>query len=165
MANLSEAGMSRSIFVIAAYLMKRFRWTAKKALHHIQQIRPVAQPNDGFLQQLHIFESANYEANIECIRRHPLYRKWLLSSSSADTVSGTSQPFSLRALAVDEDRAVQRNVQYRCRKCRSTLFYEDHIVRHTVLSKNEEEQKATCSFGYLLLPMKWMSLEEYQGKV
>ncbi|VDK32248.1 unnamed protein product [Gongylonema pulchrum] len=81
----TEAGMSRSIFVIAAYLMKRFRWTAKKALQHIQQIRPVAQPNDGFLQQLHIFENANYEANIECIMRHPLYKRWLLSSSSADT--------------------------------------------------------------------------------
>lgn len=35
-----------------AYLMRTKCWTLKKALAHVKRIRPVANPNVGFLKQL-----------------------------------------------------------------------------------------------------------------
>lgn len=38
----SEAGISRSVFVVAAYLMQRLKWSSSKAVEYIQRIRPIA---------------------------------------------------------------------------------------------------------------------------
>jgi protein-tyrosine phosphatase len=38
----SEVGVSRSVTLVAAYLMKRFEWSAKKAIYFIQEKRPTA---------------------------------------------------------------------------------------------------------------------------
>lgn len=39
----SELGMSRSVAVVCAYLMRRFEWTPYKALLFIKERRPNAQ--------------------------------------------------------------------------------------------------------------------------
>lgn len=38
----SEAGVSRSITFVAAYIMRRFKWSLDKAITFIQRARPVA---------------------------------------------------------------------------------------------------------------------------
>ncbi|KIY49067.1 phosphatases II [Fistulina hepatica ATCC 64428] len=45
-------GISRSTSVVAAYLMKMFRWSPSEAISFIKNVRPVANPNFGFVQQL-----------------------------------------------------------------------------------------------------------------
>uniref|UniRef100_A0A915PGN5 protein-tyrosine-phosphatase n=1 Tax=Setaria digitata TaxID=48799 RepID=A0A915PGN5_9BILA len=79
-----EAGISRSVFIVAAYLMQKFQWSAAKAVEYIQTIRPIAQPNDGFIRQLRIFESCHFVADIQTVSQSSLYKKWLLDISSAD---------------------------------------------------------------------------------
>lgn len=46
-------GISRSVSVVAAYLMVHFGWTPNEALKFIKNKRRVAEPNFGFVQQLH----------------------------------------------------------------------------------------------------------------
>ena len=46
-------GISRSVSVVAAYLMARFGWTPNEAVKFIKNKRRVAEPNFGFVQQLH----------------------------------------------------------------------------------------------------------------
>ncbi|KAF8326925.1 protein-tyrosine phosphatase-like protein [Amanita rubescens] len=46
-------GISRSVSVVAAYLMAHFGWTPTEALKFIKNKRRVAEPNFGFVQQLH----------------------------------------------------------------------------------------------------------------
>ncbi len=46
-------GISRSVSVVAAYLMAHFGWTPNEALKFIKNKRRVAEPNFGFVQQLH----------------------------------------------------------------------------------------------------------------
>lgn len=46
-------GVSRSVSVVAAYLMAQFGWTPIEALQYIRSKRRVANPNFGFIQQLH----------------------------------------------------------------------------------------------------------------
>eukprot|EP00747_Dinoflagellata_sp_TGD_P032543 gnl/TRDRNA2_/TRDRNA2_136062_c0_seq3.p1 gnl/TRDRNA2_/TRDRNA2_136062_c0~~gnl/TRDRNA2_/TRDRNA2_136062_c0_seq3.p1 ORF type:complete len:301 (-),score=38.41 gnl/TRDRNA2_/TRDRNA2_136062_c0_seq3:231-1133(-) len=47
-----QQGVSRSVSMVIAYMMKYFRWQYDDALAHIQAVRSVAGPNTGFTQQL-----------------------------------------------------------------------------------------------------------------
>ena len=51
-----NAGISRSVSIIVAYLMYRFKWSLDKALLAVKNARPSAQPNPGFLKQLLVYE-------------------------------------------------------------------------------------------------------------
>lgn len=53
------AGISRSTTLVAAYLMKSYKWSAYDALKLIKEKRPCIRPNDGFLEQLLVFEKRN----------------------------------------------------------------------------------------------------------
>ena len=46
-------GISRSVSVVAAYLIAHYGWTPNEALKFIKNKRRVAEPNFGFVQQLH----------------------------------------------------------------------------------------------------------------
>ncbi|KAJ2919844.1 hypothetical protein MD484_g623, partial [Candolleomyces efflorescens] len=46
-------GISRSVSVVAAYLMAQYHWTPTEALRFVKSKRVVAEPNFGFVQQLH----------------------------------------------------------------------------------------------------------------
>ncbi|KAJ7580757.1 protein-tyrosine phosphatase-like protein [Mycena floridula] len=46
-------GVSRSVSVVAAFLMAVYGWNPKEALSYIKERRGVANPNFGFVQQLH----------------------------------------------------------------------------------------------------------------
>lgn len=66
------AGISRSSTIVAAYLMKKHKWSADRALQEIRKVRPKAYPNTGFLQQLSIYEQDRYivdEAKSQAYRR------------------------------------------------------------------------------------------------
>ena len=51
-------GVSRSVAVVIAWLMTRRGMTLPAALSHVRSVRPSAQPNEGFLAQLHELERA-----------------------------------------------------------------------------------------------------------
>jgi protein-tyrosine phosphatase len=46
-------GISRSVSVVAAFLMAQYGWTPLQAVDYIKNKRRVANPNFGFVQQLH----------------------------------------------------------------------------------------------------------------
>ncbi|EAU80685.2 dual specificity protein phosphatase 13 [Coprinopsis cinerea okayama7 len=46
-------GISRSVSVVAAYLMAQYGWTPVEAVQFVKSKRVVADPNFGFVQQLH----------------------------------------------------------------------------------------------------------------
>lgn len=48
--------MSRSVTIVCAYLMKKCRIRSNVALELVRQVRPQADPNDGFIQQLLTYE-------------------------------------------------------------------------------------------------------------
>lgn len=55
------AGKSRSVTVLAAYLMRTTQCTLQAALAMIQAVRPAACPNSGFMVQLRRFEELEAE--------------------------------------------------------------------------------------------------------
>jgi hypothetical protein len=53
-----NAGVSRSGFVVTAYLMYEHRWARDQALEFVQSKRPQIQPNPAFMQRLAEWEQA-----------------------------------------------------------------------------------------------------------
>jgi dual specificity phosphatase 12 len=51
------AGVSRSVTIVAAYLMKHNQWSLGDALGLIKSKRSIADPNIGFLEQLRLYQS------------------------------------------------------------------------------------------------------------
>ncbi len=49
-------GISRSPTLVAAYLMWEHGWTRQQSMEHITTYRKIVDPNDGFMEQLLIFE-------------------------------------------------------------------------------------------------------------
>lgn len=47
-----SAGVSRSVTITVAYLMKRKHMTFRQAFAHVKKCRPIANPNIGFIRQL-----------------------------------------------------------------------------------------------------------------
>lgn len=54
-------GQSRSAMVVSAYLMSRNKWTRDETLAFLRARRPIAQPNDAFLERLLEWECAIME--------------------------------------------------------------------------------------------------------
>lgn len=51
-----KMGVSRSAATVVAYAMKQYGWGLEQALRHVQELRPVARPNPGFLRQLQTYQ-------------------------------------------------------------------------------------------------------------
>lgn len=49
-------GVSRSATLVLAYLMRNRKWPLSEALSHVKGHRPCICPNDGFMDQLRLFE-------------------------------------------------------------------------------------------------------------
>lgn len=81
-------GISRSVAFTIAYLMYKYKLSLQNALYAVQRRRDGAQPNEGFMEQLHIFETAlkNNEYHYENIdlTSEEEYREWLFKSQMED---------------------------------------------------------------------------------
>uniref|UniRef100_A0A1I7XXE9 protein-tyrosine-phosphatase n=1 Tax=Steinernema glaseri TaxID=37863 RepID=A0A1I7XXE9_9BILA len=137
----SEGGVSRSVTVVAAYLMRKFEWTADKAILFIQDLR-IADPNSGFVGQLNMFRAMGCSP-------------WLRSTATG-TLDGVRR--------LDDKQAHRR--KFKCRRCREPLFYDTNLMEHGPESRfgpTTSEEK--CNFGYLITPMEWMKLRTNEEKV
>lgn len=52
-----NAGISRSVSIVTAYLMSSNSWSLEKALEVVKTARPKARPNEGFMKQLKMYEN------------------------------------------------------------------------------------------------------------
>ncbi|AGO13439.1 AaceriACL102Wp [[Ashbya] aceris (nom. inval.)] len=180
-----QAGVSRSVAFTVAYLMYRYGLDLKSSLHAVKRKRPQAQPNDGFMEQLHIFEQMGGQYVDTAL---PIYRQWVLKASlqadptgsdilaKEETYRGDSEE-DLQSLST-EDRS--RLTMLRCKKCRqrlalSTAFIkheppsaessEGHFIRRAAGSRriiDIQESQDQCSH-FFVEPLNWMKAE-LQGK-
>ncbi|KAJ3047696.1 hypothetical protein HK097_011292 [Rhizophlyctis rosea] len=133
------AGVSRSVTLLASYLMRKNSITASQALDQIKSIRKAACPNDGFLTQLTLYEQMHHTLNPSL----PAYRHFLLTSMARERQStGAIANLSLGAdplktpiksaqggKVVEGDKKLVRVLK--CKKCRRTLATETNIIPHT----------------------------------
>ncbi|GMT21219.1 hypothetical protein PFISCL1PPCAC_12516 [Pristionchus fissidentatus] len=75
-----KKGISRSSSTVIAYAMKEYGWTLEYALEFVKARRNCITPNEGFMEQLRIFDGA-----LEASRNREMFTKDESSSSSSRT--------------------------------------------------------------------------------
>lgn len=106
------AGISRSPTVVCAYLMNKYAITSDEAMARIIKGRAVCNPNEGFREQLRVWEQCKCD-----IDAHPQpYRRWKLKQEAGlSTSKGLAPPISYYT---SEQEDGSTNTQLRCKKCR-----------------------------------------------
>lgn len=112
-------GKSRSVTVAIAYLLRQYpHHTVQSALDLIRISRPIAEPNDGFMEQLKLYKQMGCPRDIQS---HPQYQRWIFQKEVAMAVAAGLGPDRVRfedEEAQEEREASDGEVELRCRKCR-----------------------------------------------
>lgn len=120
-----------------AYLLRQYpEHTVASALSLIQESRPIAEPNDGFMAQLELYKEMGCPRDIDA---HPRYQRWLYRQEVDVALAAGMAPERVRF----EDEETQEGgisegneVELRCRKCRSVLLSSIiifDVVNHMML--------------------------------
>lgn len=173
-------GVSRSVSVVIAYLMYKYKLEYKQALHAVRRKVPEAQPNDGFVEQLQLFKKMECKVNLSSA----LYRQFLVAQCLKQDPTGMLLP-SLK-LFYTSGKKVPGSFHLRCKKCRLVLATQGDIETHE--PPDEESRQAlfvrqatdskcivssyegskTCSHYFMGEPLEWMenelSKQDMEGK-
>ncbi|KAF8977564.1 dual specificity phosphatase 12 [Entomortierella lignicola] len=143
------AGASRSVTIVCAYLMKSKDLPAVDALKAVAAVRPIAEPNDGFVTQLLLYGKIDYDVSKDRIE----YRRFLISSMAAqremfgyiDDMTLAEDPSNTRPAPPPQSPAADPTASssttrtmralpprpLKCKKCRRALVARDSIIAHT----------------------------------
>ncbi len=69
-----DQGVSRSASIVIALIMYRFTVPIQDAVPMLKDVRPIIDPNPGFVRQLHLFWDSGCE--IDDLVNHPVHRVW-----------------------------------------------------------------------------------------
>ncbi|VFV34179.1 dual specificity protein [Lynx pardinus] len=123
----SHAGVSRSVAIITAFLMKTDQLTFEKAYENLQTIKPEAKMNEGFEWQLKLYQAMGYEVDTSSA----VYKQYRLQKVTEKYPELQNLPQEL--FAVDPttiSQGLKDEVLYKCRKCRRSLFRSSSILDH-----------------------------------
>ena len=163
----SAMGKSRSATMILAYLLSPFSpshspaLTPETALSILRSVRPMAEPNPGFMSQLALYHTMGYPPDPAL---HPLYQRWLFARDVEESIASgrvpeeirfedelstahdqrygvegdgqdspvtSSEPGAVAAYETDAMAASAELTEYRCRHCRTLLTSTPYLVSHT----------------------------------
>lgn len=178
-------GKSRSATLICAYLMHlEPTRTPEIALELLRRYRPMAEPNEGFMEQLDLYYRMGAPDQVE---NQPIYQRWLFDRIVKESVEAGQAPVDIRFEDEEEPNPESSDTRFTCRKCRRVLASSAYLVSHQqkevsstvkALTKFEQpiealdrtslETKPISSkrCGHLFLdPLSWMKDELEQGKL
>lgn len=132
------AGVSRSAAIITAYLMRTEQLSSEDALESLRQSCESVCPNDGFLEQLKMFEEMGFKVN----RGSPIYKRFRLkvlgdSYNRGEKIDsskfGADPGLPVEVLSGVEaipNGGDNRTPAYRCKKCRRVVALQENVVDH-----------------------------------
>nr|CAB3490840.1 unnamed protein product [Digitaria exilis] len=175
------AGVSRSASIIVAYLMRSEQKSLEEALESLKEINELACPNDGFLDQLKLFEEMGFKVDTSS----PLYKRFRLKLLGQSYKFGEkigSYMFEddpglspLPGSCQDPSKTEQHKTAYRCRKCRRVIAVEDNVISHVPCEgescfdwnrkksgRSYTDKEQDCS-SLFIEPLKWMTPAVEEG--
>ncbi|KAI0451873.1 protein-tyrosine phosphatase-like protein [Xylaria acuta] len=180
-------GKSRSVSCVVAYLLYKYphrfggkqftesptstqrrRITAKEAVNGalkcVQEARPGAEPNSGFIRQLELWWEMGCPADDDgAVERHPIYQKWLYEGMLQEARDLRMAPDTELIRFEDEVRVGEKEEEnttttqkdgkeVRCKKCRRTLATPSFLVSHTPTG-----QAASTNCAHIFIDtLSWM---------
>lgn len=171
-----NAGRSRSVAIVIAYLMHKFNLGYKEARYAVVRRYPkgtVLGPNKGFQEQLLLYKECGCTDNLEELdAEYPKYRQWKQARLTPTNVA-------------DSYREIQRTSDYvlRCKKCGQVLADSSSVIPHEPPTDDDDKQKffvhtafytgevigvqkasGACT-QFFVEPVKWMKQELDKGEL
>ncbi|KAF3442155.1 hypothetical protein FNV43_RR16071 [Rhamnella rubrinervis] len=132
------AGVSRSAAIITAYLMRTEHLSQEDAIESLRQSCEFVCPNDGFLDQLKMFEKMNFKVD----HASPIYKRFRLkvlgeSYNRGEKIDSSKfgadpgMPTEVSSVVEAPSNAGSNCTPvYRCKKCRRIVATQENIVDH-----------------------------------
>ena len=110
-------GKSRSATCVCAYLIHRYGITPDEALARIRENRPLAEPNEGFWEQLELYHDMGAPEDLEST---PAYQRWVYLQEVKLSRACGQAPEAEKIRFEDEHSQGSGSAEFhlRCRKCR-----------------------------------------------
>ncbi|KAM5236700.1 dual specificity protein phosphatase 12 [Ctenodactylus gundi] len=161
-----HAGVSRSVAVVTAFVMKTDQLTFEKAYEILQSIKPEAKMNEGFEWQLKLYEAMGCEVDTSSAT-YKQYRLQKVTEKYPELQNLPQELFAVDPTTISQ--GLKDEVLYKCRKCRRSLFRSSSILGHNegsgpaafahkrmapsvVLTMGSQ---APCT-SYFIEPVQWM---------
>uniref|UniRef100_A0A8D0BQH1 Dual specificity protein phosphatase 12 n=1 Tax=Salvator merianae TaxID=96440 RepID=A0A8D0BQH1_SALMN len=122
-----QAGVSRSVAVVTAYLVKANSLTLEEAYAFVQAIKPDVKMNEGFEWQLKLYEEMGCKVDVTS----SIYKQYRLQAIKEKYTE--LQDLPQEVFTADPNNLHQTpncEALYRCRKCRRPLFRNSSILSH-----------------------------------
>lgn len=124
------------------------------ALELIRRTRPMAEPNNGFMEQLALWWEMGCPEDVET---HPVYQRWAYKREVEENVAVGQAPSRLRFEDEQQERARDNHgpapgFNLRCKKCRRTLATAPFIQAHSPAKPTAEQP---CPHHFIE-PLSWM---------
>lgn len=168
------AGKSRSVSCIIAFLLWKYpqkfdpsiksekqrprEETAEDAvnmaLNLIRETRPMAEPNDGFMEQLRMWWTMGCPEDVEA---HPAYQRWSYKREVDESLAVGQAPSRLRFEDEQAEKQDSAGSSLRCKKCRRVLATSQFVAKH-----KPSDGSAMCQH-FFIEPLSWMRPELEQG--
>ncbi|XP_068950742.1 dual specificity protein phosphatase 12 isoform X3 [Petaurus breviceps papuanus] len=160
-----HAGISRSVAVVTAYLMKTEQLPFEDAYGSLQTIKPEAKMNEGFEWQLKLYQAMGCEVDTSSAI-YKQYRLQKVTEKYPELQNLPQEVFAIDPTLISQE--LKNEILYKCRKCRRSLFRSSSILDHsegsgpaafahkkmTPLIINIGNE-ATCT-SYFIEPVQWM---------
>ncbi|KAF1519133.1 Dual specificity protein phosphatase 12, partial [Eudyptes sclateri] len=124
-----QAGVSRSVAVVTAYLMKTEGLRCEEAYAAVRAAKPDAEVNPGFQGQLKLYEAMGCAVDTSSVL-YKRYRLQMLTERYPELQDLPREVFAVDPTSICQTPITE--VLYRCRKCsRRALFRGSSILSHT----------------------------------
>uniref|UniRef100_A0A8D0GN42 Dual specificity protein phosphatase 12 n=1 Tax=Sphenodon punctatus TaxID=8508 RepID=A0A8D0GN42_SPHPU len=161
-----HAGVSRSVAVVTAYLMKTNNLTFEEAYAAVKAAKPDAKMNEGFEWQLKLYEAMGCKVDTTSAV-YKQYRLQKVTEKFPELHSMPREVFAVDPTTVSQ--TLNSEALYRCRKCRRSLYRSSSILSHAegngpaaFARKRIPEPallhadgQAKCT-SYFIEPVQWM---------
>ncbi|KAK9057751.1 hypothetical protein SSX86_022589 [Deinandra increscens subsp. villosa] len=133
------AGVSRSAAIITAYLMRTERLSLEDALESLRQSNESVCPNDGFLEQLTMFEDMGFKVD----HSNTIYKRFRLKvlgdsynrGENIDSSKFAADPgLTKKEASILTETTSQKEIiptpAFRCKKCRRVVALQENVINH-----------------------------------
>ncbi|KAI0465324.1 hypothetical protein LJB42_000556 [Komagataella kurtzmanii] len=162
-------GCSRSVVVVAGYLMKKYKLDVKSSIYAIRRKKPDISPNDFFIEQLNLYNEIQSMDS-------PLYKQWKLELAlKNDTFQIEDSMYNNTAAEATADS------ELRCKRCRQKIALSTSFVPHIPPPEEDRQSQFIKRAGnnriigvekgspkcthFFVEPLDWMKAELSKGEL
>ncbi|XP_066902144.1 dual specificity protein phosphatase MPK-4 [Halyomorpha halys] len=166
-------GVSRSCSVVIAFLMKKYCISYPQALDRVKAKRSTVGPNNGFINQLRLYEKMGYSIDRKLLD----WRLFRMRIASEFMTKVKILPTDCNDVIRPDPALVTAKpdpLVYKCYHCRRIIANKSNIIPHVAGKKvtwtnpqsfSSHNENILCKEYLFCEPLAWMKLNSVEGKL